>query len=138
MTTSRSSVDPLGQAVRLGAWATLGLAAAGAGLGALLRGGPGAVGGLAGALVAAAFLGVTAASGSWARRLDASALGAVILGGWLGKMVLLIAFLAWFADQPWYDKGVFFGSLLVGTAGLLVLEARVVLAGRQPYVEPRP
>ena len=127
--------EPLTRVLRAGAPATLALLALGAGLGTALRGTAGAYGGVLGALLPAAFLGVTAGVGVYARKLRAELLGAAILGSWLIKMIVLIGFLAWLKHQDWFDRPVFFVTLLVGTFGLLMLEGWLVTRSPQYYTE---
>ena len=129
-------IDPLTRALRAGFPAALVLTVAGTGVGAIFRGAPGAWGGLIGALVPAAFLGITAGAGVYTKRMRAELLGAAVLGSWLLKMVLLIGFLAWLKLQMWFDRPVFFVTLLAGTFGLLMLEGWLVTRSPQYYAEP--
>ena len=57
------------------------------------------------------------------------------LGSWLIKMIVLIGFLAWLKHQDWFDRPVFFVTLLVGTFGLLMLEGWLVTRSPQYYTE---
>jgi hypothetical protein len=70
--------------------------------------------------------------------MDATALGASVLGSWLVKMVLLLVVLALLRDADFYSRPVLFLSLLVGTIGTLVLEALVVTRTQVPYTESPP
>ena len=133
---SADPIDPLARVLRVGLPAASGLLIAAAGLGGLIRGSAGAWGGLLGAAVPAVFLGITAAVGVRARRVDVRQLGVFVLGSWLVKLVLLVAFLAWLRQQDWFDRPMFFVVLLVGTAGLLSLEGWLVSRSPQLYVTP--
>lgn len=133
---SADPIDPLARVLRVGFPAAIGLLIAAAVLGWVFRGSAGAWGGFLGAAVPAVFLGITAAVGVRARRVDVRQLGFFVLGSWLVKLVLLIAFLAWLRQQDWFDRPVFFVVLLVGTAGLLGLEGWLVSRSPQLYVTP--
>lgn len=133
---SAEPLDPLARVLRLGSRASVGLLVAATAIGWAVNGSSGAWGGLLGAMVPTVFLGVTAAVGVRARRLDVGQLGLFVLGSWLIKLVMLIAFLAWLRQQDWFDRPVFFGALLIGTAGLLWLEGWLVSRSPQLYVDP--
>jgi hypothetical protein len=100
-----------------------------------LGGTPGLWAGVLGALVPLAFFGVTVAIALLSARMSTTALGAVVLGSWLLKMVLLIAVLVALRGSDFYDRTVFGVVLLVGTIGALTLEALVVTRTRVPYVD---
>lgn len=127
--------DPLTRVLRIGGPVALGYILLATGAGHFWAGSWGSFGGMFGALVPTVFLGITAISGVWARRLKPELLGFVILGSWLIKMIVLIGFLAWFKQQDWYDKGTFFVTLLIGTFGLLMLEGWLVTRSPQYYVK---
>jgi hypothetical protein len=106
-------------------------------LGFLLGGGPGAWGALIGMGLAVAFFAVTIGVALVTARMDPTRLGIWVLGSWLVKMVLLIVVLALLRDADFYSRPALFVALLIGTAGSLLLEARIVVTTRVPYVEPR-
>jgi len=129
-------VVPMHRVLRTGALAAL-VALPGAALvGFLLAGAPGAWGALIGMGIAVAFFAVTVVVALVTAGMDATRLGAWVLGSWLLKIILLIVVLALLRDQDFYSRPALFVALLVGTAGSLVLEARVVTTTRVPYVEP--
>lgn len=128
--------DPLSRVLRIGGPAALGYTLIATAAGHFYASSWGSFGGMFGALVPTVFLGITAVSGVWARRLKPELLGFVILGSWLIKMIVLIGFLVWFKQQDWYDKGTFFVTLLVGTFGLLMLEGWLVTRSPQHYTTP--
>ena len=127
--------DPLARVLRIGGPVALGYIVVATGIGHFWAGSWGSFGAMTGALVPTVFLGITAASGLCARRLRPDLLGFAILGSWLIKMICLIAFLAWFKHEDWYDRGAFFVALLIGTFGLLMLEGWLVTHSPQYYVK---
>ena len=104
-------------------------------LGFLLGGTPGAWGGAIGALIAAGFFGVTVIVALVTFRMSPTMLGAVVLGSWLVKMMVLIGVLVGLRSADFYDRTTFGLALLVGTIAALILEAWVVARTRVPYVE---
>ena len=129
--------DPLSRVLRVGAPAALAYLLLATLAGHFWAGSWGSFGAMFGALVPTVFLGITAATGLATRRMRPDLLGAAVLGSWLVKMVSLLAFLAWFKHQDWYDRGTFFVVLLIGTFGLLMLEGWLVTRSPQFYAEPR-
>ena len=89
-----------------------------------------------GALVAGLFFAVTAIVAVKTTSLGPDLLGAVILGSWLLKIVLLMGALAWLRSQDFYSRPFFFVVLLAQTMVLLVLEAVLLTKAKVPYVEP--
>jgi hypothetical protein len=85
--------------------------------------------------IAVGFLTITVGVALVTAGMDATALGASVLGSWLVKMVLLLVVLALLRDADFYSRPVLFVSLLVGTIGTLVLEALVVTRTQVPYTE---
>lgn len=113
------------------------LAVVGIGVGALVAGSAGVWGAVIGVLVTLVFSGTTVVS--MLRTADASVTttGAVILGAWLGKMVLLVALFAVLDDMDFYHRGVLVAVLLAGVLGSVLLDYRAVQRGRVPYTEPQ-
>ncbi len=106
-------------------------------IGFLVDGAAGAWGALLGLALPFAFFSVTAATALLTARIRPEVLGAAVLGSWLLKLILLIAVLVPLSNAWFYNRVVFFVSLLVGTVGFLVAEAAIVLRTKVPYVEPR-
>lgn len=127
--------DPLVRVLAVGGPASLALAVLAAVVGYLARGGAGACGALLGALVPAVFLGITAVTGVWARRIRPDYLGFAILGSWLPKVLGLMLFLHWLKHEDFYDKPTFLITLVVGTFGLLMLEGWLVTRSPQFYAD---
>jgi hypothetical protein len=131
-------VVPMRRVLRTGAIAALVALPLSAALGALFAGAPGAWGALIGMGLAVGFLAVTVLVSLVTARMDPTRLGIWVLGSWLVKVVLLIVVLALLRDADFYSRPALFVSLLVGIAGSLLLEARIVSTTRVPYVEPGP
>jgi hypothetical protein len=129
-------VDPLTRVLRVGAPSALVLIGVAAGGGWLLSGAPGFWGGLLGALVPTVFFGITAGVGVRARQVSVTSMGVLVLTSWLFKIVALVAFLYWLRMQDWFDRPLFFFALLIGTAGLLLLEGWLVTRSPQLYAAP--
>jgi hypothetical protein len=92
---------------------------------------------LLGGGVAWIFFAVTAFTALKTAGMNANVLGAVVLGSWLGKIIALIALLAWLKGEDFYSRPAFFATLLLSTTLILVLEARITLKTRVPYVDPQ-
>ena len=131
-------VAPMRRILRAGVYASLIALPASALLGFLFGGAPGAWGALIGMAIAVGFFGITVAVALATARMDPATLGMWVLGSWLLKMVLLIVVLVLLRGATFYSRPALFVALLVGTAGSLLLEARVVTTTRVPYVEPAP
>jgi hypothetical protein len=92
---------------------------------------------LAGVLVSAFFLAVTAVSILIANRwfgddLYVPIFFGIVLGGWILKLVLFIVALVILRGQPWIDPVVFFVALVVSVIASLVVDVVVLLRMRIP------
>jgi hypothetical protein len=61
--------------------------------------------------------------------------GAVVMGSWLGKMIVLVVVLVLLRGQDFYDRVVLFVVLLLGAIGSALLDYRAVRGGRVPYTD---
>ena len=113
-----------------------GLAVLGSLVGLLVAGVPGLWGGLIGAAIAAFFCGTTVWSMLYTVGKGATTMGAVVMGTWLAKMVVLIAVLLVLTRFDFYDRVVLFVVLLLGAVGAAYLDYRAVKNSRIEYVEP--
>jgi hypothetical protein len=113
-----------------------GLAVLGSLVGFLVAGQPGLWGALIGTGLAAFFCATTVWSMLYTVGKGATAMGAVVMGSWIAKMVVLVAVLAVLTRFDFYDRVVLFVVLLLGAVGSAVLDYRAVKNGRVPYVEP--
>ncbi len=105
-------------------------------VGALVAGVPGVWGALIGAGIALVFSGATALSMLRTARSDMRTMAAVVMGTWLGKVVVVVVVLAILRDMDFYDRGVLAVVVAVGVIGSALLDYRAVSQGRLPYVEP--
>lgn len=112
------------------------LAVLGSLVGLLVAGVPGLWGGLIGAAIAAFFCGTTVWSMLYTVGKGATAMGAVVMGTWIAKMVVLVAVLLVLTRFDFYDRVVLFIVLLIGAVGSALLDYRAVKNGRVTYVEP--
>lgn len=128
-------VVPMRRVLRAGTVAAIVALPTATALGAILAGAPGAWGAGIGMGLAVGFFAVTVLVALVTARMDPTRLGIWVLGSWLLKMVLLIVVLAMLRDADFYSRPALFLSLLIGTAGGLLLEALVVTRTRVPYVE---
>lgn len=117
--------------VLVGVLAVVGIAA-----GAVVAGVPGVWGAVIGVLVALVFSGTTVVSMLRTTQSSAATTGAVILGAWLVKMIVLVALFAVLDDLDFYHRGVLVAVVLVGVLGSVYLDYRAVQRGRVPYVQP--
>jgi hypothetical protein len=136
--TSRGAAEQavLRTALRDGLILVAALAVLGSLVGLLVAGLPGLWGGLIGAAIAAFFCGTTVWSMLYTVGKGATTMGAVVMGSWLAKMVVLIAVLVVLTQFDFYDRVVLFVVLLVGAVGSALLDYRAVKNGRITYVEP--
>lgn len=134
-----SSTPLLRTALTWGGIVAGGLAVIGAIVGYLVGGGDGLISALAGVIVAAVFLGITAASILIANRwfgdpLYVPIFFGIVLGGWLLKIVLFIIAMLVLRGQPWIDPIVFYIALVVSVIASLAVDLLVLLRMRVPNV----
>lgn len=134
-----SSTPVLKNVLKYGLILAGGIAVVGAVLGGIFAGGIGVTSALIGTLMAAVFLGITAASILIANRFIGSDLFVglffgIVLGGWIVKFVLFLVLAILLKDQDWINPVVLFLSLIAGVIGSLVVDMIVVFRSRVPYV----
>ena len=128
-----------GLALRYGAILTVGVAVLGSVVGLLIAGLPGVFSVLVGAVMAAVFMGLTAASVLVASRLSRGRPAGglyfgIILGTWVVKLVVFAAIAFLVRDLPWMQPYLFFTAVLVVVLGSLVGDAIALRRARVPYV----
>lgn len=114
------------------------LAVVGAVIGYLVAGPSGLWSALVGVVLAALFLGMTAAIILFAGRMEGpekmTLFFGIVLGGWALKLVVFIGALLVLRGQPWVHGQVFFFSVLVSVIASLVIDMVVMAKARVPYV----
>lgn len=127
--------DSMRAAVRYGVIGLVVLAVLGAIISTLIAGVPGLWGALIGAALGGGFILTTALSISLTSKIAPTMAGAVLLGGWLVKMLLAIVVLAALQDLDFYSKKAL--AFVVVAALVLVLGAEVfgVVRTKAPYVD---
>jgi Ca2+/Na+ antiporter len=133
--TVQTSAQAGRSALRKGllAWAVLTVALSA--IGYLVSGESGVWGALLASVLAGSFFAVTGIVAALTANLDLQYLGFAVLGSWLLKIVVLLGALFWLRGQDFYDRPIFFITLLLETIVLLVLEAVLVTRAPVPYVE---
>jgi Ca2+/Na+ antiporter len=133
--TVQTSAQAGRSALRKGlvAWAILTVALSA--IGYLVSGESGVWGALLASVLAGSFFAVTGVVAALTSNLDVQYLGFAVLGSWLLKIVVLLGALFWLRGQDFYDRPIFFITLLLETIVLLVLEAVLVTRAPVPYVE---
>jgi Ca2+/Na+ antiporter len=133
--TVQTSAQAGRSALRKGllAWAILTVALSA--IGYLVSGESGVWGALLASVLAGSFFAVTGLVAALTANLDVQYLGFAVLGSWLLKIIVLLGALFWLRGQDFYDRPIFFITLLLETIVLLVLEAVLVTRAPVPYVE---
>jgi hypothetical protein len=134
-----SSTPMLRATLTWSAVVTAALAVVGSVIGYLVAGQDGLWSALAGVLLAAVFLGITALSILIANRWFGDALYVpiffgIVLGGWILKFVVFIVVLLVVRGQPWVEPAVFFVALVVSILASLVIDIVVMMRMRMPHV----
>ena len=106
------------------------LAAVGFGL---AFGGIGVTSAIIGAVLAAVFLGLTAASVLIAQRFDMVVFFAIVMGAWILKFALFLLAVVLLRDQPWISPMALFVTLIAGVIVSLVTDVTVVAKSRMPF-----
>jgi hypothetical protein len=70
--------------------------------------------------------------------MEPSRLGAVVLGSWLLKLVVLVVVLALLDRSDAWSRPAFFATFVLGVVGWLLVEGLLVVRTRVPYVEATP
>lgn len=114
-----------------------GLTVVGIVVGILVDGSAGLWGALLGAGLTIIFSGTTVLTMLKTAESSPQMMAGIVLGGWIGKMIVLVAALAVLGQFDFYNKYVFAAVLLVGVMGSVGLDYRAVSKGRMPNVVPR-
>ena len=131
----QTSAQAAADALKKGLLAWAGLTTAFCVIGYVMDSTAGLWGAVLGSLIAGSFFAVTAIVAVKTANMDVQYLGFAVLGSWLFKIVLLIGALFWLRGQEFYNRPIFFVTLLIQTIALLVLETVLVTRAPVPYVE---
>jgi hypothetical protein len=104
-------------------------------VGYVTEGTDGLVSALIGAALTLVFSGLTVVSLLLAIDRDPTIFLAIILGVWLGKLVVFIVAILLLRDQPFIVPWVLIVSMLVAAAITLAVDALIVLRARIPYTQ---
>lgn len=124
------------RALRDGAVLVGGVTVLGVGIGALVAGMPGVWGALIGAAIALVFSAATTLSMLRTSHASPGTMMAVVMGTWLGKLIVVIAVLAVLRGMDFYDRYVLAVVVAVAVIGSALLDYRAVARGHVPYVTP--
>jgi hypothetical protein len=124
-------------ALTMGLVAWMGLTALAVAVGAAIAGKPGVWAAVIGSGIAGVFFLLTAAVAVTTSAMNPAYLGGAILGSWLIKIMVLMAVLAWLRNEDFYHRGMLFGTLVITTFGMLILESILVTRAKVPYVQPQ-
>ncbi|ROS23172.1 hypothetical protein [Cellulomonas sp. PhB150] len=133
-----AAADAFRRALRDMFWMLGILLVVGVGVGALVDGTKGVWGALMGVALALVFSGTTVISVLRTVNTSPAHTTAVIMGAWLGKIVVVFVALAVLGQFDFYNRTVLGLVLFAGVLGSAILDARAVQRGRIPYIEPTP
>jgi magnesium-transporting ATPase (P-type) len=88
---------------------------------------------IVGAVLAAGFLGLTAASVLIAQRFDMVVFFAIVMGAWILKFALFLLAVVLLRDQPWINTMALFVTLIAGVIVSLITDVTVVAKSRMPF-----
>lgn len=111
------------------------IALAGSLAGFVIAEGPGLVSGLIGAALAFAFSALTLISILLGRKLQLAGFFAVVLGGWLVKLIGFAVLVANLRGADFLNGPVLFFTLVAAVLGSLIIDSIAVLSARIPVVE---
>ena len=139
MSSSSTNQSVLGLSLRYGAILTAVVVLIGCVAGFHIAGAPGVLSALAGALLAAVFMGLTAASIVVAERVTKGKPGSrlyfgIIIATWVLKLMVFVVVLFVLRDQAWVSPYLFFGAVVVVVVGSLVADGLAMQRARVPYV----
>ena len=137
-TPERSEYDdprrPLLRAVRFGSIALAILTVISLAVWGGMRDLPGIWGVLIGAAIGGGFVLMTAASVLFTSSTNPATTGAVVLGSWLLKIVVLIIILAIIRDMEFYDRMALLVTLIIALIVVLATEVWGVITAKVTYV----
>ena len=120
--------------LKLGSVLIASIAIVGSGLSLIFAGAPGFFGALIGAGIALVFVSFTALSVLLGGKLNLGGFYAVVLGGWLLKIILFIGLLVVLRDVEGLNRAALFFTLVASVLGSLAVDAYVATKARIPAV----
>ncbi len=137
--TVSSSATVVARSLLYGSILAAAILVVGSVVGFLVAGVQGLASAIVGALLAAVFMGLTAASVVLANRVapNGERLGlyfGIIAGTWALKFVAFIVVVLVLRGQPWLNAYLFFGAVIVAVIGTLVADGLAIQFTRVPYV----
>ena len=130
MSNPSSTSEVFSAVLKQGLLLVLGIAVIGGGVGFLVAGVSGLMSGFIGAVLALLFSTMTALSVKFGGKLSLGGFFGVVLGGWIFKMVLVIAIVAGLRGADFIDGPVFFFTLVASILGTLVIDSLIVMKSR--------
>jgi hypothetical protein len=116
-------------------WLMLSIGAIGGGLSLLLNGVSGFFSALVGASISAAFSILTLLALVFGSKLPLGGFYAVVMGGWLLKILVFLGVIAFLNGQTWLHRPTVFFAIVATVLGGLAIDAVIVLRSRVPVVE---
>ena len=116
-------------------WLMLSIGAIGGGLSLLLNGVSGFFSALVGASISAAFTILTLLALVFGSKLPLGGFYAVVMGGWLLKILVFLGVIAFLNGQTWLHRPTVFFAIVATVLGGLAIDAVIVLRSRVPVVE---
>lgn len=120
--------------LKFGAILIAGIAVLGGSISFFAAGLPGLYGALIGSTIALVFVSLTALSVLFGGKLNLGGFYAVVLGGWLLKVVLFIAIIAILNRVDGLNRVAIFATLVASVLGSLAVDAFVVTKAKIPVV----
>lgn len=130
-----NSAQLFSKALRLTALLALLIAGAGSAIGFFLYGLPGVNSALIGAAVSSAFGVLTILSIKFGSKLGLNGFYAIVLGGWLIKLLLFAVLLGVLQSATFISGPMFFFAVVASVLGGLAVDSYLVLSAKLPVVE---
>lgn len=130
-----SSKKLFSKALQLNLFLTAAVAGLGSLIGFLVYGAPGLASALIGALVTGVFGAMTIASIRFGSKLGLNGFYALVLGGWLIKVLLFALLLGFLQSADFISGPMFFFSVVASVLGGLAIDSYLVLSAKIPAVE---
>ena len=135
MTRATNSKQVFFTALIWSLWLMLSIGAVGGGISLLINGVSGLLSALVGAAISASFSIMTLLALVFGSRLPLGGFYAVVMGGWLLKVVVFLGVIAYLNGQTWLHRPTVFFAIVATVLGGLAIDAVVVLRSRVPVVD---